>query len=89
LLHVDSTGDSIWIEHDGDVLEKIRFRDEHRIDLRLTPTGSPTTFTLCFSPRGYTDPDCNTTNAILGVEFWQGSDSSTLLSLPMGQLVLQ
>jgi prepilin-type N-terminal cleavage/methylation domain-containing protein len=88
-LHVESAGDSIWIEHDGEVLEKIRFAGEHRVDLRITPTGAPTTFTMCFSPRGYTDPNCNTTNSILGVEFWQGSDFASLLVLPMGQLMLQ
>ncbi|MEX2467728.1 MAG: type II secretion system protein [Gemmatimonadota bacterium] len=89
MLHVESTGDSIWIEHDGDVLEKIHFGDEQNVDLRITPTGSPTSFTLCFSPRGYTDVNCNTTNAILRIEFWQHSDSSTVLMLPMGQLVLE
>ena len=88
-LHVESAGDSIWIEHDGGVLEKVRFAGEHRVDLRITPTGSPTTFTLCFSPRGYTDPNCNSTNSILRIEFWQGSDSTTLLMLPMGQLALE
>ena len=89
MLHVESAGDSIWIEHDGDVLEKVRFAGEHRVDLRITPTGAPTTFTLCFSPRGYTDPNCNTTNSILRIEFWQAADSSTLLMLPMGQLAFE
>lgn len=89
LFHVDSTGDSIWIEHDGAVLEKILFRNEQNVDVRITSTGAPTSFTLCFSPRGYTDVTCNTTNAILRVEFWQTSDSTTLLMFPMGQLVLE
>lgn len=89
LFHVDATGDSIWIEHDGAVMEKVLFRSEQNVDLRITPTGSPTAFTLCFSPRGYTDVTCNTTNAVLSVEFWQAPDSTTLLMFPMGQLVLQ
>ncbi len=88
-LHVESAGDSIWIEHDGEVLEKIRFANEHRVDLRVTLNGAPTTFTLCFSPRGYTDPNCNSTNSIHRIGFWQGSDSSTLIMLPMGQLAFE
>jgi prepilin-type N-terminal cleavage/methylation domain-containing protein len=89
LFHVDSTGDSIWIEHDGNVLEKILFRSERNVDIRISPTGAPTSFMHCFSPRGYTDVTCNSNSSILRIEFWQTSDSSTLISLPMGQLVLE
>ncbi|MDZ7779158.1 MAG: type II secretion system protein [Gemmatimonadota bacterium] len=87
MLHVESGGDSVWIEHDGAVLEKVRLGNEQNVDMRITPSGAPTDFTLCFSPRGYTDVDCNSTNSILRVEFWQGADSTSLLVLPMGQLV--
>jgi prepilin-type N-terminal cleavage/methylation domain-containing protein len=89
LFHVDSTGDSIWIEHDGGVIEKILFGNEQNVDIRISLNGAPASMTLCFSPRGYTDTSCNTTNLIHRVEFWQESDSSTLLTLPMGQLVLE
>lgn len=88
-FRVDSTGDSIWIEHDGDVIEKILFRNEHNIDLRISLNGAPSSMTLCFTPRGYTDTTCNSTNAMHRIQFWQASDSTTLLALPMGQLVLE
>lgn len=87
MLHVESGGDSVWIEHDGSVLEKVRFSGEQNVDMRITPSAAPTDFTLCFSPRGYTDVDCNSTNDILRVEFWRGADSTSVMVFPMGQLV--
>ena len=89
LFHLEATGDSMWIEHDGNVIEKILFRRDQNVDVRVTLNGAPSSVTLCFSPRGYTDVTCNTTNAIHRVEFWQESDSSSLLLLPMGQLVME
>jgi len=87
LLRFDANGDSVWIDHGGTVLETMRFGEEQDVDLRATPTGAPATFDLCFSPRGYTDTDCNSMNSILRIEFWQGQDSTSLLQLPLGQLV--
>jgi prepilin-type N-terminal cleavage/methylation domain-containing protein len=86
LFRVDAAGDSIWIEHDGNVIEIVRFGEDD-VDLKMVPT-TTTSLTLCFSPRGYTDIDCNSSNAFHRVHFLQASDSTGLWSLPLGQLLL-
>jgi len=86
LFRVDANGDSIWIEHDGNVLEKIRFGQDN-INLKIVPN-SVTSFTQCFSPRGYTDTGCNSYNNLMRVHFVQVADSTGLWVLPLGQLLL-
>lgn len=87
MLRVDAAGDSAWIDQGGTVLEIVRFGAEQDVDMRVTGPSAPQTFTLCFSPRGYTDSTCNSMNSIVRVEFWQGPDSTSVFLLPLGQLV--
>lgn len=86
LFRVDANGDSIWIERDGDVLEKIRFGEDN-INLRIIPA-STTSFAQCFTPRGYADQGCSTNLGLMRIHFVQGSDSTGLWLLPLGQLLL-
>jgi prepilin-type N-terminal cleavage/methylation domain-containing protein len=81
-LVIDSNGDSAYIETAAGVQEVIRFGQELNIDLR----SSPSTISLCMTPRGYADPDCGTPFWALKLEFWQNSDSTSLTILRMGQL---
>jgi len=87
-LHVDTDGDSVYLQTSSGVSEATRFRDELNIDLRAAPS----VFYLCMTPRGYADPDCPalgapaTTNAAVTLEFWRDADSSSVVILPMGQL---
>lgn len=87
LFRVDANGDSIWIEHDGEVLEKIRFGEDN-INLRIVHPTSATVFAQCFTPRGYADTGCSTNLALMRIHFVQGSDSTGLWLLPLGQLLL-
>jgi prepilin-type N-terminal cleavage/methylation domain-containing protein len=80
---VDSDGDSAYIQTAAGVQEVIRFDEELNIDLR----SSPSTFSLCMTPRGYADKDCGTTTSVIRLQFWQNADSTSLLILPLGQLV--
>lgn len=88
LLHVDTNGDSAYIEDGGGVSDVTRFRQQLNVDLRATPS----VFFLCMTPRGYADPDCPalgtpaTTDSQISLEFWLGADSSTIRILPLGQL---
>jgi len=84
-VHLDATGDSAWIEHNGSVLESVRFGDVG-VDTRIFPA-SVTSYKLCFSARGYTDTSCNSTNGILRLQFAQNADSVALWVFPFGQLV--
>ena len=89
LLYVDSNGDSAWTVDGGSVNNVTHFRTELGVDLR----SSPDSFHICMTPRGYSDPDCPamaysaTTSNRIRLEFWQGGDSSSVVILPMGQLV--
>jgi prepilin-type N-terminal cleavage/methylation domain-containing protein len=89
LLYVDTDGDSAFTVDGGSVNNVTHFRSELGVDLRATPTR----FRICMTPRGYADPDCPalaltaTSSSPITLEFWQGGDSSTVVILPMGQLV--
>ncbi|MEX0836795.1 MAG: prepilin-type N-terminal cleavage/methylation domain-containing protein [Gemmatimonadota bacterium] len=87
MLHVDVTGDSVWIEDDGDIIETIRFGDEN-IDMTISSPSTLTQYMMCFSPRGYTDTGCNTSNALIRMHFEQGSEIANLWVFPLGQLLL-
>jgi len=89
ILYVDTTGDSALIVSSDGVTDVTRFRSQLNVDLRATPTS----FIMCMTPRGYSDPGCAayaftaTTSSPITLEFWVSADSSTLTVLPMGQLV--
>jgi prepilin-type N-terminal cleavage/methylation domain-containing protein len=93
LLIVDTTGDSAliydWNPPSGVVVtDRVNFRRELNVDLRA----SPTSFLICMTPRGFADPTCPafgfpTSSTPLTLEFWINADSTTLVLLPMGQMV--
>ncbi len=88
MLHVETVGDSVWIEDSGTVLEKIRFGDEN-LDLRIRYPSTLTEYTLCFTPRGYTDTSCNTTTSSFTRMFvGQSTDSLGIWVFPLGQVTL-
>lgn len=88
-LIVDSDGDSAYIQDSSGVTNITHFRRELNVDLRSTPTR----FLICMTPRGYADPDCPalgitaTSDVEITLQFWQNADSTSVLILPMGQLV--
>lgn len=91
LFFVDTVGDSAYISIDGVISDVTRFRSQLNVDLRA----SPSTYFLCMTPRGYADYECGsytggftaTTNSAIRLQFWQNADSTSVLVLPMGQLV--
>lgn len=91
IFFVDTVGDSAFIFSDGVITDVTRFRSELNVDLRA----SQSTFFLCMTPRGYADYECGsytglftaTTNSAIRLQFWQNADSTSLIVLPMGQLV--
>jgi prepilin-type N-terminal cleavage/methylation domain-containing protein len=93
LIVVDAVGDSAFIidwqpPSSFQITDIVNFRRELRVDLR----SSPSAFLICMTPRGFADPSCpafgfSTANTPLTLEFWMNADSSTLVLLPMGQLV--
>ena len=94
LLVVYPPGDSalIFSASEG-ITDVTRFDEQLEVDLQ-TPTNS--SFLMCMTPRGYADYDCGSyTNFgvtqtyadTMRLQFWLGADSSSVLILPMGQLV--
>lgn len=91
LFYVDTVGDSAYIVSGGVTTDIVRFRDQMNVDLRA----SQATYLLCMTPRGYADYECGsntgnftaTTNSAIRLQFWLGADSTSLIVLPMGQLV--
>jgi len=93
LLFVDTAGDSAFVfSLGGGIEETTRFRPDFNVDLRSTPAN----FWMCMTPRGYADYNCGsfrqfgitaTTPSAIRLQFWRGADSTSLMILPMGQLV--
>jgi prepilin-type N-terminal cleavage/methylation domain-containing protein len=72
------------------ITSTVNFRDEFDVDLQ----GS--SFYMCMTPRGYADRDCGGLRELAGytgistaqqVQFWLGTDSTSVLVLPLGQLI--
>jgi len=91
MLAVDIAGDSAFIwSPSSSISDVTNFRDELHVDLRGT-----TSFVMCMTPRGYADYNCGafaglvtgTTASAVRLEFWQNADSTSVIVLPMGQLV--
>jgi prepilin-type N-terminal cleavage/methylation domain-containing protein len=93
LFIVDVAGDSAFI-YDWNppaspvITDVTRFREQMNVDLRA----SMSSFLICMTPRGYADPTCpafgfSTTNVPIRLEFWLNADSTSVVILPMGQLV--
>lgn len=94
LLIVDTVGDSAFIydwnpqTYTVQFTDVTRFREQLNVDLR----SSMSSFLLCMTPRGYADTTCpafgfSTTNTPIRLEFWLNADSTSVVILPMGQLV--
>ena len=91
LFVVNTVGDSVWsLSMGGGVTDIRRFRTELNVDLQ-----GPSYF-LCMTPRGYADYSCGsfgqlgftqTFNDTTRLQFWLNADSTSVLVLPMGQLV--
>ena len=87
-LIVDSNGDSAFIVGVGGVTDVTHFRRDLNVDMRSTPAR----FRICMTPRGYADPECPAVadtgiSVPVTLEFWQNADSTSVILLPMGQLV--
>lgn len=81
-LEMDMGGDSVWIVRNGTTIETIRFADQFGVDL----TSGANRHTLCMSPRGYADTDCNSFTTSATVTFERAAESMAATILPLGQL---
>lgn len=81
LLHVNSSSDSVWVTAGADLVDGVNLAREFGVDL-TTESGS---FTLCFTPRGFADPNCGTMSGTQKLGFTRGGRSSFVTILPLGQ----
>lgn len=80
-LNVNMTGDSVWLDRGGTIVEKIRFNEELGVDIQ----GSGT-LKLCMNPRGFADTACNSFNSTQTLVFSAGSDTAGVQIRTLGQL---
>lgn len=98
IMWVNLTGDSAaLLERDGSTYtwgDVQHFGTELNVDLRHPYYGA---FYLCMTPRGFADRGCGYWGATYGIsggipdtvrlEFWLAGDSTSVLLLPMGQVI--
>lgn len=94
LLFVYAQGDSAFIFSQSEgVTDVTRFDEQLNVDLRTPANAS---YLMCMTPRGYADFDCGsygnfgvtqTFADTVRLQFWLNADSTSVLVLPMGQLV--
>lgn len=84
-LRVDPSGDTAWVQNaGGGRVDFLDFMEERGVDVQSSTAGI---ITLCMSPRGFAETDCNSFGAsTVDLDFVQGAQSSTITILPLGQL---
>ena len=81
-FHVDASGDSMWIERNDTTLETVRLMTELGVGI----SASSSSYTLCMSPRGYADEDCNSFNSNATFAFGNGADTTKVTMTTLGLL---
>lgn len=82
MVITNAEGDSVMIFANGQLRENVRFGEEMGIDIQTSSNITQ----LCMSPRGYADTDCTSFSSAIEMSFVQGSKSTTIEILPLGQL---
>lgn len=83
-LIVNAGSDQVVISIGADTLETVNFGTNFEVDIQLA---SGTSLTLCMSPRGFAEMDCNSFTGAQTIVLASGSGSFSMELLPMGQLV--
>lgn len=83
-LSTDPAGDSVWITVSGNRVDLLNFMEDRGVDIR---SGTSGVISLCMSPRGFAEIDCNSfQDNTVTLDFVQGAASASLTILPLGQL---
>jgi prepilin-type N-terminal cleavage/methylation domain-containing protein len=81
-LNIDKDGDSVWITRGTTQVEAVRMGGE---DFGVDIQGSGT-LTLCMTPRGYAEINCNNFTSTQTLVFEAGGDTARIDMQTMGQL---
>ena len=84
-LNVDAVGDSAWITQNGQRAEVVRFRVEQKVDVRAYKDQ----ITICMSPRGFADVDCNNYTGVRDLVFANKWHAREVKLFPLGQMFLE
>lgn len=83
-LDTDPAGDSAWITVSSTRVDFLDFMEERGVDIQ---SGTSGVITLCMSPRGFAEFDCNSFgDNTVTLDFVQGGESASVTILPLGQL---
>ena len=81
---ISATGDSaVVLAPDASVVETINFMERFHVDV----AASQNTVTLCWTPRGYADADCNSFTSSVEIEFSRDDSAQSLDLWPLGKAV--
>ncbi len=83
-LMTNITADSVWIERGGQVVQGKSFSRAYDVDLR---SNAATLIRVCYTPKGYADPDCNSYTGELDMSIRNSTHAHGLSWLEMGQLL--
>lgn len=81
-LHVDVSGDSMWIERNDTTLESVDLGADRGVDIQ----GAATHVTLCMNSRGYGDSGCTSFSSAVTISFVSAGETATVEILPLGQV---
>ncbi len=85
-LVVSATGDSAFVmSRDGTVVESIDFMDKFHVDIAATQND----VTVCWTPRGYADSDCNSFATSVEIDFSRAGKVRSLDLWPLGKAIPQ
>ena len=85
-FHLDRTGDSIWIERNDTIMDRILIEDEFGVDLNA----SSNLMHICFNSRGFAQSGCSSFNSLSFISLRSNgpvNDQRYLFWLPSGALV--
>ena len=76
--------DSVSISRGGQVVQAKNFNLAYGVDIR---SGAATQIVVCYTPKGYADPSCNSFAGELDMSVRRGSHAVGMSWLEMGQLL--
>ncbi len=80
---IDATNDRVSVVVDGDTIETVNIGTNFDVDIQLDASA----ITLCMSPRGFGEADCNSFDGAQKIALTSGAETTTLVLFPLGQMI--
>jgi prepilin-type N-terminal cleavage/methylation domain-containing protein len=80
---IDATNDRVSVVVGNDTIETVNIGSNFDVDIQLATS----TITLCMSPRGFGEADCNSFDGAQRIALTSGAETVTLVLFPLGQMI--